>query len=63
MAYETKFISGATAKTLSTQVQKAERDGWEYVDVKLAMAPVRPNDKDPPNYHVYMLATLRRLVD
>ena len=44
----TKFIAAASASDLTKEVQEAEREGWTYVGMHVAMA-FRPDPKVFPN--------------
>lgn len=62
MAVETKFVDASNAEVLTKRVQDAEKEGWEFVDVKLVAAPAHSGEKQF-NFYTYALATLRRTVE
>lgn len=59
MPQSTKFIASSNSSDLTDKVNSAEQDGWQFVDVKMAMAPIGRTE-DKANCHVTMLAVMQR---
>ncbi|WP_437653069.1 hypothetical protein [Sorangium sp. So ce1182] len=66
MSYETRFVEAGSAEELTSLVQQAEREGWQFVSAQVTMVwvsgePQRPGE---PAGHARkcMLAALHRPV-
>lgn len=60
MSYETKFVDATSADGLTSKVNAAEKEGWEFMSVKISTSPNSNAAAGPPNCFVIMLATLHR---